>query len=406
MRILIQGTPLLVNIGDNSMLKTTVVRLQELCPEASLEVITTQPGPLIDYLPNVKAVVCKKPSHWFGLRDRLRNWMPKKTRQNLIALKNDVGTIIPSTIYIDKTLLATLNQVDSLVLTGSGIMTDIFMGSALRRLELLGKAIYAKKTTVIFGHGFGPVEHPKLIKQMKAVLPKVDLICLRERLNSLPLLLKCGVEPSKIMITGDDAIEMAYLARANVLGDHIGINLRVSIGSELSFDESPFKIDIRTALHEVANRYNISLIPIPIDNSDHLTIKKLLQISNPIKHLTTPQQVIEEIKQCRVVVTGSYHAAVWALSQGIPAIGLVKSSYYDYKFAGLADQFGGGCEVVFLDDPQLREKLELVLENALQNAQKNQSNLLQKAQLQIQASRSAYQKFYELISTNQISHVG
>ena len=275
------------------------------------------------------------------MRDRLRNWMPKKTRQNLIALKNDVGTIIPSTIYIDKTLLATLNQVDSLVLTGSGIMTDIFMGSALRRLELLEKAICAKKTTVIFGQGFGPVEHPKLIKQMKAVLPKVDLICLRERLNSLPLLLKCGVEPSKIMITGDDAIEMAYLARANVLGDHIGINLRVSIGSELSFDESPFKRDIRTALHEVANRYNISLIPIPIDNSDHLTIKKLLQISNSIKHLTTPQQVIEEIKQCRVVVTGSYHAAVWALSQGIPAIGLVKSSYYDYKFAGLADQFGG-----------------------------------------------------------------
>lgn len=403
MRILIQGTPLLVNVGDNSMLQTTVVRLQELWPEASLEVITMQPNPLTDYLPKVKAVVCKKPSHWFGLRDRLRNWIPKKTRQNLIALKNDVGTLIPSSTYIDKTLLATLNQVDALVLTGSGIMTDVFMGSALRRLELLEKAIYAKKMTVIFGQGFGPVKHPKLIKQMKAVLPKVDLICLREKLNSLPLLLKCGVELSKIMITGDDAIEMAYSARTNVLGNHIGINLRISIGSELFSDESPIKRDIRTALYDVANRYNSSLIPIPIDNSDHLTIRKLLQISSPIKHLTTPQQVIEEIKQCRVVVTGSYHAAVWALSQGIPAIGLVKSSYYEYKFAGLADQFGGGCEVVFLDDPQLKEKLESVLESTFQNAQKNQSNLLQKAQLQIQASHNAYQKFYELISTQSVN---
>jgi polysaccharide pyruvyl transferase WcaK-like protein len=51
-----------------------------------------------------------------------------------------------------------------------------------------------------------------------------------------------------------------------------------------------------------------------------------------------------------VVVAGSYHAAVFALSQGIPVVALVKSPYYVNKMVGLGDQFGAGCEIVRLDE--------------------------------------------------------
>ena len=46
--------------------------------------------------------------------------------------------------------------------------------------------------------------------------------------------------------------------------------------------------------------------------------------------------VIERVGECRVVVTGSYHGAVFALAQGIPVVALVKSPYYVNKMAGLA----------------------------------------------------------------------
>ena len=51
-----------------------------------------------------------------------------------------------------------------------------------------------------------------------------------------------------------------------------------------------------------------------------------------------PRAIIKRIGRCRVVVTGSYHVAVFALSQGIPAICLANSEYYEIKFRGLADQ--------------------------------------------------------------------
>jgi colanic acid/amylovoran biosynthesis protein len=150
-------------------------------------------------------------------------------------------------------------------------------------------------------------------------------------------------------------------------------------------------------LFRVAKQHNISLIPIPIGHSDQTAINELLQTPNYNKRFNMPIQVIDEIKRCRVVVTGSYHAAVFALSQGIPAIGLVKSSYYASKFLGLAAQFGSGCEVLFLDDTsRLEDRLETALENLLKNAPENQQKLLEKAQLQIQASRNAYKKFYDL----------
>ena len=43
---------------------------------------------------------------------------------------------------------------------------------------------------------------------------------------------------------------------------------------------------------------------------------------------STIDDVLTAIADCRVVVTGSYHAAVFALSMGVPAVGLAASRYY------------------------------------------------------------------------------
>ena len=55
---------------------------------------------------------------------------------------------------------------------------------------------------------------------------------------------------------------------------------------------------------------------------------------------TSIEGTITTIARCRLVVTGSYHAALFALSMGVPAIGIATSRYYEDKFLGLADQFG------------------------------------------------------------------
>ena len=64
----------------------------------------------------------------------------------------------------------------------------------------------------------------------------------------------------------------------------------------------------------------------------------------------TPEAVIRQIQRCRLVITGSYHAAVFALAMGIPTIGLAKSTDYIDKFMGLSALFGEGCETVVLNE--------------------------------------------------------
>ncbi|RKZ83518.1 MAG: hypothetical protein DRR19_19015 [Candidatus Parabeggiatoa sp. nov. 1] len=398
MRILIQGDEYNLNVGDISMLQMSMARLRELWPDVSLEMLTGHPDHLAAHVQDVKFVgVSIQQFRWFGLRKLLHKWVPTKARKRVVVLEDRFKTYIPSEVKFSNLISSAVNRADAIIFCGAGAITDQSLGVAMKRLEVLEKAIHAGKPTAIFGQGIGPVEQPQLAKRIREVLSKVDLIALREKYNGLPLLTHCGIDSAKIMATGDDAIEMAYSVRANTLGNHIGVNLRVSSGSELSTDQSQVMTNISTALSNVARRHNISLIPIPIDHSDHVTISELLQTPNNSQHLNTPLQVIGEIKRCRVVVTGAYHAAVFALSMGISAICLAKSSYYVYKHSGLADQFGNGCEVLFLDDIRLREKLETALENVLENAQENRQKLLQRAQLQIQASREAYRKFYDLV---------
>ena len=67
-------------------------------------------------------------------------------------------------------------------------------------------------------------------------------------------------------------------------------------------------------------------------------------------------KVIKQTARCRVVVTGAYHAAVFALAQGIPVVCLSNSPYYLAKFQGLEDLFGSGCTIVTLERARLSRK--------------------------------------------------
>jgi colanic acid/amylovoran biosynthesis protein len=113
--------------------------------------------------------------------------------------------------------------------------------------------------------------------------------------------------------------------------------------------------------------------------------------------------VIKQITRCRIVVTGAYHAAVFALSQGIPVVGLAKSPYVVQKFLGLADQFGTGCQLVFLDGSDLYQALLAAMEKTWMCADELRSSLQEAALRQIGASRRAYQKFYEQVTSREVA---
>jgi polysaccharide pyruvyl transferase WcaK-like protein len=111
----------------------------------------------------------------------------------------------------------------------------------------------------------------------------------------------------------------------------------------------------------------------------------------------TPLKVINQIRRCRVIVTGSYHAGVFALSMGVPVVGVAKSQYYIDKFLGLADQFGVGCHVVFFRSSGYQEDLAHAIQRAWGSAEQTRPQLLAAAARQVQLSRAAYRRAFELV---------
>jgi hypothetical protein len=83
------------------------------------------------------------------------------------------------------------------------------------------------------------------------------------------------------------------------------------------------------------------------------------------------------------------------MSQGIPVVGLSASDDYTAKFLGLEDQFGLGCETVFLGASDVSERLAAAAERAWQSAEKVRLPMHEAARRQIALSQGAYERIRE-----------
>ena len=203
--------------------------------------------------------------------------------------------------------------------------------------------------------------------------------------------------------TGDEATELAYSARGKTPGRAVGINLRVASYSKVQTD---IIAKVGSVLQDFARRHQVPLRLIPIAlhefANDHLSIQRLLagfdDESDGGLSLDAPLKVITQTARCRIVVTGAYHAAVFALAQGIPVVCLTNSPYYLAKFQGSENLFTIGCEIVILSEPDFPGKLANAIETTWNSAENVRLPLLQSSLRQIEGSRRAYQRLQDLLS--------
>jgi len=424
MKILIENSSYhLQNMGDLAMIKVGIDRLKRLFPTSEIKVFTTSEDKLRSYLNEVNPFSPNGRDYWsMPLVNKFYNSSNSLIQRNWSKIEDDFSFTFPqfssslvkiklrsfpSQLSETKAFLKTIHDTDLIVATGGGYITDSFIDYTHPKLKTLALAVSLGKPTVMLGQGIGPLEKKAAYEKAKAVLPKVDLIALREGKIGPSILTKMGVKPEKVIVTGDDAIELAFCARPVELGTAIGINVRFANYSRLNRED----IDLlRKTLQTFAKSKSILMLPIPIEHfsdkvntySDSYSIRELLKgfddFSDGGHSLDTPSKVIEQIGRCRLVVTGSYHAGVFALSQGIPVVGLAKSQYYVDKFEGLSNQFPEGCKSVLLSKEGFESDLQAALENLWKEAEHLRSKLLEAAKQQIDAGHLAYKRIYDLVT--------
>jgi polysaccharide pyruvyl transferase WcaK-like protein len=287
-----------------------------------------------------------------------------------------------------------------LVVTGGGLLTDAFERGAEAVLDELELALSFGVPVAMVGQGLGPLESPRLKRRAREVLPRLGLIASREGQVGPALLRSLGVDPSCVVVTGDDAVELSYGLRAQrPAAKGLGVSLRVAGYSDL--DDGDLE-RVGSVLRAVAARLGTGLVPLPTSSHpgelDIASIQRALSTETETSFPASPAEAAAAVGRCRVVVTGSYHVAVFALAQGIPAVCLAKSDYYDWKHRGLAHLFGRGCDVVHLRSGALEDELAARVEAAWSSAEEVREPLLAAARRQIEAGREAYDRLPGLLS--------
>jgi colanic acid/amylovoran biosynthesis protein len=409
------------NMGDVAMLQVAVARLLELWPDSRVEVLTDSPAGLARYCPGATPLPRIGCRSWVEDRvvlGRLHEFLPAGISAGLSKLKRSVRSRWPGLLsfVLERRLglrdgggrraslrifLESLRTAELFVVCGSGGFADSCRAWNLFILNAMETALHRGIPVVMFGQGMGPLSDADVLARARKVLPQVTLITLRGSRGGASLLDALGVPPATALTTGDEATELAYIS-AGTPGTEIGINLRVAAYSPVSGDAVAM---VGRTLREFAQRQGVSLLPVPIAfhdcANDRETIRQLLPESDRLSgggdSLDSPAMLIEQVARCRILVTGAYHAAVFALGQGIPVVCLASSEYYVAKFQGLEDLYETGCTIVQLDQPSAGEKFAHALEQTWNAADTLRAPLLRSAGRQVKQSREAYGKIRELL---------
>lgn len=286
MRILIEnGVYQLQNMGDIAMLQTAVERLRTMLPEAECAVVTARPDLLEKLIPGATAVFAPIGRYsWVESRNLfgpLHRLMPTdRMRERIGAVESSVRMSAgrAGVKWISHRLRARgrddgplqefisfLDGFDAVMTSGGGYLTAEFEDASRGILATLGAAAALRKKIALMGQGLGPFAQNEFLHNVSAVMGKASLIGLRERLIGPVLLDQMGVPRTRVAVTGDDAVGLAYERRTSQSGPGIGINFRLARYAAVS--ESLAR-ECLAAIEKFAAHVAAPLVAVPISFND------------------------------------------------------------------------------------------------------------------------------------------
>lgn len=401
MRLLIEHSGYgLRNIGDIAMFQACALRLGRIWPDAEIEVFTESPDRLEMFCPGATAVaptvLGRGPAQRIPLSAQLAGeqfWKiaaPRLDRRQKPKC-NDAPVRQQQAIL----------RADAVISSGGGFVNDVFWWHGAGVLSVLGMSQRLGKPTAMFGQGIGPLDRSWLRRMVQSTMPVLDVIGLREGLISKPLLRNAGVPVDRIHVTGDDALLIATPPERPTTGTDIGLNVRVASYSQMATAGGN---QVITTVQEVARDHGLSIIALPVECNKSVSDLEALraaggagETSIELSDISSPEELVSRVSFCRIVVTGSYHAAVFALASGIPAVCVTNSAYYDGKFAGLSAQFPRGC-IVVRPGPSFSLELRTAIERSLLVTELVRDEIHSAAVIQVRRGDQAYCRFEEVVS--------
>jgi Polysaccharide pyruvyl transferase len=235
------------------------------------------------------------------------------------------------------------------------------------------------------------------------VIPQLNLISLRgpQGQRAVSGLRGWRGEP---VVTGDDALELAGAGRLTA-GPALGVNLRATAYTGL---EPGLAGQIASVAASAAAAAGLPMRGLPISwhrgGEDWRALagafgadSAVARTGRLVRDITS---LATAVAGCRIVVTGSYHAAVFALARGIPAVGISSTPYYDGKFGGLRALYGPrAVAVLAVSQAGWPDRMRSLVRAAAELDDAARAAVAERSAELASRSRGTYEALFELVES-------
>jgi polysaccharide pyruvyl transferase WcaK-like protein len=295
---------------------------------------------------------------------------------------------------IEKEFLLTLSNCEALLLVGGGNLNDIWAwGGVVARSFTSFLAKILGKPTFLGAQTIGPLNKRWTRLLTRKFLEKVDVITLREGFSK-KVIDDLGVKHNIVKVVPDDAFDISPINREDALDillkEGVDINKIRREGKKIiaittrawwerDDKNAPLKVSLEEIINFLAKKNNNYIIFVPTSfyegpgDDDAKTAKEIINRagvwgSANLKVLSGKynwNQLKGILGLTDIAIGTSYHSIVFAISMGIPTLGLYGDDYYRLKIGGFFNLMD--FEDLAIDVRRLnKEKLISTLENFLE----------------------------------------
>lgn len=264
-------------------------------------------------------------------------------------------------------VLDEVRRASILTICGGGSLTSRY-GALLRIRSLLaGYAVARAVPVVVTGQQIGPI----LSEQDEAILgqwlPRAKRVGVRDPDISVRLGLRAGVPVDRLVVTGDDALDLVPISPASLPPRCFGVRPCVGLSLHLPgnrAERSQRLVEMVQSLAPWLRSLDADILWLPHLRSsvphrcDVQLARDFAGAAGLVGRLVvadSPEYRDRHIKHltglCDFVVSTRYHGVVFALTSGVPVVGVSQDDDTGAKIKGLYAYFGLDWVVPHMRDP-------------------------------------------------------
>ena len=383
------------NIGDRAMSLNIIRQFREQDPEINLMVgAHTNDAMITEFCLTRYPLLFHCFARYTSLESKIKHFpLINVFSQTLFYITETIFIFILSFLtpildklfhfsFMEYELAKTINDSEVLFFCGGGYINDVGSFEARSNLALALMLKLRGKLVIMSGQGFGPFNTILTKILLRTVIPQIDLITFRDKINSKKIVESMNINLKSSECVGDDASSLPekiiFTPTLKPYSYRIAVNIRISPFTA-NFSKK-IKI-IEDLLSELSNNYDFHIDFFIFETWrpwEKELVQKVIRDANLVNytiHQTEdPREALYLLKDCDTAIGISYHFIVFALKQGIPCIAIYSGEYYRLKMQGLLEWYDKTAWAVDIDDSNTKELLDICL--ALSKEKLTYTNIL------------------------------